>query len=545
MDNDIEDSIVEEIEYKYILKSVGEKELQENIQLTKRIASIKEEIKSSDAYLRYHDYQFNFDLNQALYVEAVDSTLHSYTFYIHNEDDSSDINNMVLIMQDDDEEYQAFLITYALTQEERDQLNNGEQLDLYDKATVESFSTDQINISSRVGSCYEYIEVGQEDCECHSTHAEGGCTHPDAVYEWRQVSCGGGGGVSSDPNNDDWNDGGGTGGTGGSNSSGSGGTSDSNTDGLEDCTSDCTNVVTAPNKPPVDDDATNDEVEGENDCDDTTDEDFNASYSINSPFIVDLSEVRESCDSIDISNVVENEKFMCIYNKLTQSVGFKNLFLDTFGESENLNVKFQLDDSLPNNVGGKTIADPNDPSTIINGELTLNLIVKINKNHLDISHISAESSIEIAKNILHESIHTFLFVKKYSCDSGTSIDILNNQLLGELINEYYDGNCSEGDEQHEFMFDYLIPTMQNVLDEIKDDLLSTDLQSFAEEHTFSNLEPMINETWNWDNCFYNIILNGLENTYGFTNEIENNAINHYLYENYNDFIETYFSKNCN
>jgi len=284
------------------------------------------------------------------------------------------------------------------------------------------------------------------------------------------------------------------------------------------------------------------------------DDSFNIAYSANSPFNVDLSNLRAPCgtQNIDTTNVVANAKFMCIYNKLVNSPKFKNLFVDTFEESENLNVKFEIDSTLVGS-GGTTGVDPSNPSTLeADGTLNLNLIIRMNRNHLDATHIDARSNIEIAKNILHECIHAFLFVKKYNCDDGTTIDILNNQLLGELINEYYDESCSEYQEQHEFMFDYLLPTMIEILNDVKDNLIPQSNQDYVSDLDYNNNGYPNNpftesHLFNWNEFYEYLSLAGLHQTTSFQQVIATDSIKNYLFHRYvgpttgtaNQFSKTY------
>jgi hypothetical protein len=221
------------------------------------------------------------------------------------------------------------------------------------------------------------------------------------------------------------------------------------------------------------------------------------------------------------------------------------LFIDTFGDNTRLHVKFKLDDTLPDNIGGVTGGEQPNPGGLVDGILNLNLLIRINKNHLKSASTAAEPILEIARNIIHEAIHAFLYVKKYSCEDGANLDILNNQLLGDLINEYYDGSCSATQEQHEFIFDYLIPTMQQILTEIKDELIPQDHQTNAEEHVVSNTSLGINQMWNWNDCFTNISYTGLNSTTSFISEIANNPAQNFIYEDYQEYIDDYFTKNCN
>ena len=100
-------------------------------------------------------------------------------------------------------------------------------------------------------------------------------------------------------------------------------------------------------------------------------------------------------------------------------------------------------------------------------------------------------------------------------------------------------------EQHNFMFYYLLPTMQSILSEIKDDLIPQDHQSFAEEHLISNTSLGISQLWNWQDCFKYLSLSGLDITESFITDISNNPGENFIYKDYKTFVEENFSKNCN
>ncbi len=118
--------------------------------------------------------------------------------------------------------YDAFLVTYSLTEAERNAIAYGHNVDVSNKTNIQPLDSNNVNISARGGgsTCYEMVIYGETDCTCHTTHAPGGCTHPDTLYEWVQVPCGNGG---SGGNNGGTGDTGGTpSGTGGSSGTGSG-----------------------------------------------------------------------------------------------------------------------------------------------------------------------------------------------------------------------------------------------------------------------------------------------------------------------------------
>lgn len=250
-----------------------------------------------------------------------------------------------------------------------------------------------------------------------------------------------------------------------------------------------------------------------------SDETFNYFYSLNSPFTVDLSEVRPPCDddSIDTSEVETNEKFMCLYGKLVESPKFKDLFLNIFGDSEDFNVKFTIVNNLGSNGKCVTTSGHTDPTT---GEIIdLNLELQIDKNYLNNA-----SAIGVAKTILHESIHAYLTFKYYSCNQSAPFGIMDDVELSELLNEYH-AECAPLEADHEFMFNFMVPTMAEILANLKDDLIPQNHQEAAEDYMFINeLNPSTNPDtgeyindvpWNWDEFFKYLSLAGLQNSSAF------------------------------
>lgn len=247
-----------------------------------------------------------------------------------------------------------------------------------------------------------------------------------------------------------------------------------------------------------------------------SDEDFNAPYTANSPFTVDLSQVRATCDSI---TTPENDKFLCIYKKLTQSPKFKTLFVDTFGESSEANITFELID-LPENIAGKNIANV--------GNIQ-NQVIQINKNHLNSKH-----PLTNAQTIIHEAIHAYLKVKAYECTSGTTIEGLNNQELDELLS-FFDYDClSTAVNEHDLMLNIVIPYMQQLLIDILPELVAPE-----------DLNPDINfyprpdeqlHQFDWTIGTYYMSFVGLGSAQCFQSDIMDDGEDEDLFNDYNSNI---------
>lgn len=249
----------------------------------------------------------------------------------------------------------------------------------------------------------------------------------------------------------------------------------------------------------------------------------NVEMSSNSPFNVDFSNINScSNEQIDASEVEDNEKFMCIYEKLTESNGFKNLFIDLFSESPDLNVKLELAD-LPDHVAGVTESNLNDIKE---------LKIQINKNHLNTRH-----PIAIAQTIIHEAIHAFIKVKLYQCNNtGLTIQELNNKDLSDLLNEELEHVCGgvEGNS-HNLMFDELVPYMESLLAEVFNDLVAPEDYNPDINYYPGNGDLHI---FNWPTGLHYISMIGLSGTNAFDTEINGNQYEIDLYNQYTQSIQS-------
>jgi len=271
-------------------------------------------------------------------------------------------------------------------------------------------------------------------------------------------------------------------------------------------------------------------------------ESYNAYYSGKSPFNVDLSAVRRECDTISLPDP-SNEKFMCVYNKLANSPTFKHLFTNIFGESANLNAKFEIVDvpSATNpNANGTCQASGTMDS---NGNLVnVVMTIKIKRSHVD-----GDARINVAKTILHECVHAYLKLKKLDSSQGTTLGEINNEDLGELINQYENnGEFSAGQHGHEFMFDYMLPSMQQMVSDVRDNLIPQNHRQYVEARNYqSSSNPVVpNHPWDWNEFYYYFCLRGLHNTNAFASQIAEDPIKNYLYSQYNIDAELFSSTYC-
>lgn len=392
------------------------------------------------------------------------------------------------------------------------------------------------------GGCDEYVEVCNtllvwvpQGCSCKghmpgqfcTCAKEGGQGPYHAVQE--KVECENVCVVAGNPNDSGSNNTGTTGGSGGG-TSGSG-TSSNTTPST---------VLTSPMNP----DGTPVDIHNASQ--------INEELSLISPYNVDMRQVLDSIylpkkDSIKIAN----ERLLCVYEKLTTSNTFKNLFTNIFGGTQDkLNVEFKVTKNLMHNdtvkANGKCSTLPGSTFNSSTNQNKLNVLIEIDEDLL-----TSNSIFNIAKTILHESIHAYLILKTYECDSTASFGGYDNKDLCQTINSFYDNltsgsdDCSENNRpQHEFMFDYMLPTFQSVFNEIGKENLTSQRSIDFIENTKLNLDNNPSTDWNWDEFYYYFMMQGLHNTDSFENEIENDSMKNDLYNAYRS-QSTEFSKNCN
>jgi len=268
---------------------------------------------------------------------------------------------------------------------------------------------------------------------------------------------------------------------------------------------------------------------------------FNINPSSKSPSNIDLSKVTPSTWDTNEPNHELKVKFKCIFDKLIQSPKFKGLFVDMFGENKRLNVIFDIA-NVPKNASGNTKPDENNPlnNTII----------------IDTDLLRNGDNIAIVKTIIHECIHAYLNVKLCDPSIGMSIPTLTDMEVYSCINEYYN-NFSLGQNQHNFIYKMMLPTMETVLSQVKDLLVDT-----TNNATMLALNMRIPfdtspaTPFNWNDYYHNLSLSGLQECSFFKSEIGTindsgvivNTIDQTKmksYNQYNSFGNTYLQRICN
>jgi hypothetical protein len=221
--------------------------------------------------------------------------------------------------------------------------------------------------------------------------------------------------------------------------------------------------------------------------------------SSKSPFFIDLDAVKDN-------STPEKQKFNDVYNALIDSPKFKELFLNVFGGNQTMaNVKFEIGPTI-SNANGQTKLTSFDP---LNNTITLNP-----------TYLQTNNKMSIAKSILHECLHAFLNYKLFNSNSGMTIPMLNNTDFNNCINQFYNG-FSANQDQHNFIYNFMLPTMETILAEVKDTLVSPAsndymLNAVTVTIPFNNSPPT---PFVWANYFHNLALLGLQSCNFFQSEI--------------------------
>jgi hypothetical protein len=124
----------------------------------------------------------------------------------------------------------------------------------------------------------------------------------------------------------------------------------------------------------------------------------------------------------------------------------------------------------------------------------------------------------VVKTIIHECIHAYLNVKLASPAVGMSIPNLNNLEVAETINNYC--NFTGEQDQHDFIYYYMLPTLQTILPQVKDLLVDSASNSEVMNNVFVQQSPgQPSGPWNWNQYYKYLSLKGLESCDFFRAEI--------------------------
>lgn len=513
---------------------------------------------------------FKIFTDRLTYVKNDEQAKESFTFYIERNNYSpanNTIENLILTKRFNEEEYKAYIITYffpdGIASEHKNFKVTG-----FKAVNSETFSFNNLTSKSACENTYEYMVIetahkcysGNHSGASEAANCEGKGSLPYSTYQvvaYLTDSCGegiAGGGQGGDQS--------GAGG-GSSNTPGSGGSGPVDT-GISlppSCQSvDCEVPILANdinvllgntlNFEQLTFLFNNDNIANEvkNYLDQNTNATakalttqiigamvanpglkINFTASVNSPMNIDKSGITNATP--------EGKKFNEIYDVLTESPEFKKLFIDMFGDSKRFNVKFEIADNLPS----PTKPNDQDSGQTVSQLNSSNITIKINKQILIPVNggINNLSKMAIAKVILHECIHAYLHIKGMDPNAGTSIPGIEKMDLQKVINAIYGINS----DQHSFMYDHMVKTMQNILSQLKDTLTTPARRNqLLDLKIYTKVDNSASEIWDWNTYFKYLSLAGLSEAKSFKTDFPSNSDILYTFRNYNSQGEVYLDK---
>ena len=195
--------------------------ISQNKELSEKLSSFNS--KKNTSNLNYQareaynaELDFTIDTDISNYIEY--GEYHSYTFPIKRTEDNGLVENLLLSLQINGT-YKAYLVAYNLTEEEKLQIQNNENIDLSDKTTF-TILQDQDwanSLFARIGNngiCHEWITItprctfgGEHSAEDRETGNNGGfqcaanfVAEPYTISSFTECPEGGGGGFNpTDP----------------------------------------------------------------------------------------------------------------------------------------------------------------------------------------------------------------------------------------------------------------------------------------------------------------------------------------------------------
>ncbi len=508
------------------------------------------------------DYDFTIETEEANYVEYGD--YHSYTFEIKRDTIGSNIENLLCTPQNGGT-YKTFIVTYYLTQEERENFPPDDANELEGKVYFSEIDMDTSFLSEARGDTEQVCPPGL--CcaiKFEERDATGWMAPYLAIVPCDEGNGPGGPGPDYDnsgeyPDDEYDNSGPSGGGTGGDTGSG-------NQDGscIADADGNCIEGMTSPivddpvdddpvDDDPVDDDPVDDGLSAEEiafadvlDCvslvpnlstwlsqqsqihGNTVNSEIQSFIQQNGctpetqEFIQLAVEASFEGGDVDYPNkvildssFVAIDKVNCTYEQISQNSNFKNL-IENFTGEETPNLTFKITPNLDCGSGGDI--DNGCTSSSLNSNNSITISIEqgyINSNQTP--------TLLIAETIIHEAIHANLYLAVYNHENGNPVNIPDIDDF-PAIYEKYRGIRGL---QHDVMADLYVVLIAQTLQEI---------------HPYLNDQQYIDSLAGFDfslEQFYTYLAyTGLNGTTGQTEFLSNP-------ENANNYNSSYYNVRAN
>jgi hypothetical protein len=154
----------------FSISKVKYNELESNKLLLNKLKNVKElnnnkdRISTSAKIVFIPQFGYYIDTDLSNYIESLDGDYHSYTFpIIHTEQQDDKIKNLVLVFNQITEDYDAYIISYQLSFEEKEKIQNNQFVDLANKSTIQPITNFDTNTLLKT---IIYIDPDTGDVSC-------------------------------------------------------------------------------------------------------------------------------------------------------------------------------------------------------------------------------------------------------------------------------------------------------------------------------------------------------------------------------------------
>lgn len=548
----------------FIIKHIESNEIQKNKILANKIQNLKNSLSDFKSKTVYNsEFDFYIDTEQALYVQSNDSLYHSYTFQINRTTPSNNLENLFLSLQADGS-YKSYIVTYNVTEQEKNQIYNNVQVNLENKVSYLEIDNTSMQNDIFARETKVCIYVVTTSCS-QGNHVDGyldgaECpAHQFTVTQFCTSTTGSGGTSSGDYSGED-------GSLGGSPGTGSGGGGNSNDPvttpvyvkqpwekiqdclGLEWSLNNSSTLAWLQNHKTQAGQISN--FLEANQCNEQA-----SAFAKEAAIAMEEGGEVDFVDGVILHHTItSNQKLKCVYDKLKSNNNnvFNNIINNHFDSSKSANIRFEVG-TTPNGEDAITIpyiANASDVNSTSNYKIILNVNI-----------INNLSTLEVAFLYIHESIHAELIERCFRLglinvvqnNNGnveisfnnipTNVFTIQDAIFSQLILQYYNYNGGNSQWNHDIFNGF------NHRNQIAENLL--DAHQLLNVTSYDFLTNINNDTYNFYGNFTLaevmslISWIGLEDTQEYNNHFQNNSLELTKKNYIENAMRVLFTNNCN
>ncbi|MBQ0770188.1 MAG: hypothetical protein KBT58_12940 [Bizionia sp.] len=148
----------------FIISKIDKSKLAENTTLTRKLTKLSSNLRnkksnnSQNKTLVSNEYGFTINTSYATYIESVDKTYHSYTFYIQRDVEIEMLENLLVSLEPDGT-YKTSIISYNITAAEKEDISNNIYVDITNKVSSTVINDEGIisDIFNKAADCSGYV----------------------------------------------------------------------------------------------------------------------------------------------------------------------------------------------------------------------------------------------------------------------------------------------------------------------------------------------------------------------------------------------------